>query len=127
MANIICVCEDYPSTRLLVVDLLESEGFRVAAFPNGDSAFAYLERHAEDVGLLWTDLRMPGRLDGIALAHEVAERWPWIRIVVASGAEEDAARVPAGARFLLKPWRAADLLGHARSDPRLVPETKARP
>jgi CheY-like chemotaxis protein len=113
--NTICVCEDYPSTLLLVVDLLEREGFEVAAFPNADRGLSYLEGHASSVRMLLTDVRMPGNIDGLALARITAEKWPWIRIVIASGVGEDGVPRPDGAILLPKPWRSADLIAQVHA------------
>ena len=61
------------------------------------------------VRLLFTDIQMPGCLDGMDLAREVHARWPHVRLVIASGQRKPArAEIPDG-RFIRKPYRAAEL------------------
>jgi two-component system, response regulator PdtaR len=66
-----------------------------------------------DVRLLFTDIQMPGDLDGMDLAREVHQRWPRILLVITSGQEKPAeTEIPDHGRFVAKPYRAAELLGH---------------
>ena len=65
--------------------------------------------------LLFTDVQMPGKLDGFALAHAVAEAWPHISIVVASGhVRPSPGSMPDKARFIGKPFSAELVRNHLR-------------
>ena len=63
-----------------------------------------------DVRLLFTDVQMPGALDGMDLAREVHARWPRVLLVITSGRiRPSQAEIPDDGRFLSKPYRAAQL------------------
>lgn len=88
-------------------DMLRDAGFRPLEAMNVDAAIIQLEKHQADVLLLFTDVQMPGGRDGFDLAREVAERWPSIRILVASGRMmPEAGQLPDGAVFIQKPFSA---------------------
>ncbi|MEA1834783.1 response regulator [Methylobacterium durans] len=110
MSATVLVVEDESMVRTVAVDMLEEAGFPVLQAATADAAWAILER-AEEIGVLFTDVDMPGSMDGLALASRVAERWPHIRLVVTSGRVglRDA-DMPDDGRFLLKPYRQAQLL-----------------
>lgn len=101
--------------RMVAVDMLEDAGFAVLEAPTADAAWALLER-APRVDLLFTDIDMPGSMDGLALAGRVAERWPHIGLVVTSGRfglrDDD---LPDDGRFLPKPYRQTQLLETIRA------------
>jgi two-component system, response regulator PdtaR len=80
----ILIVEDEGLVRLLGVDTFVDAGFRVIEAINGDVALGLLEADS-DVQLLFTDVSMPGKMDGLALAREVHDRWPHIGIMVVSG------------------------------------------
>ena len=73
---------------------------------------------ADEVDVLFTDIRMPGPMNGLELAHRVRERWPWISVVIVSGNFFGTAdELPEGARFLPKPYdmqRVVDLIHELR-------------
>lgn len=110
MPAAVLVVEDENMVRMVAVDMLQDAGFPVVQAATADAAWAILER-AEEIGVLFTDIDMPGSMDGLALASRVAERWPHIRLVVTSGriGLRDA-DMPDDGRFLLKPYRQAQLL-----------------
>jgi CheY-like chemotaxis protein len=91
---------------------------------DADEAIALLADHPK-IRLIVTDIRMPGSMDGIRLAHHVRNRWPPVKIIVASGRlETELSELPSGSVFLAKPfehgtlWQAATQLlkgGGARS------------
>jgi CheY-like chemotaxis protein len=93
------VAEDVPLVRMEMADMLRDAGFEVDEVNDAAGALAYLEQRG-GVTLLFTDIRMPGEMDGVGLAHEVARRWPGTRIIICSGAKRPApAEIPAGALF----------------------------
>jgi CheY-like chemotaxis protein len=109
-----CVVEDEFLLRLDAMLLLEEAGFEVKEFAGADAALAYLDRHAEHVIFLFTDVGLPGHLNGLSLAEVATDRWPWIKIVITSGSVskiED--RIPRGSAFMRKPWKPAEVLASA--------------
>lgn len=98
------IVEDEPLIRMCAVDFAEEAGY--AALEAGDSAeaLAILER-GENVEILFTDITLPGGMDGISLSQVVAERWPGVRIMLASGALSGLpADIAPGAFRLPKPY-----------------------
>ena len=65
--------------------ILEDAGFRCHEAMDGDTAIVLLEEQADNTILLFSDVEMPGSINGFALARHVAQHWPWIEIVIASG------------------------------------------
>ncbi|WP_342778220.1 response regulator [Mesorhizobium norvegicum] len=86
MAPSICVLvvEDEPLIRMDIVDFLLGEGFEVLEAANADEAIDLLEANAQ-IQIMFTDIDMPGSMDGIKLAAAVRDRWPPVRIVATSG------------------------------------------
>ena len=110
-ATHVLVVEDECLIRMMVVDMLEEAGYVVSEAPHADAAWAILERYQDDIGVLFTDIDMPGSMDGFVLAGRVATAWPRIGLVVTSGGRRMADReVPDSGRFLSKPYRPADLM-----------------
>jgi len=83
-AAVVLVVDDEELLRLHAADLLEEEGFEVIEAPNAEAALQVLASRP-DVRLLFTDIHMPGPLDGMDLARRVHERWPHVLLVVTSG------------------------------------------
>lgn len=107
----VLVVEDEGLVRMMVVDLLEEAGFAVTEAPHADAAWAILERRQDDIRVLFTDIDMPGSMDGFVLAGRVADAWPHIGLVMTSGRRRMADReMPDAGRFLSKPYRSADLV-----------------
>ncbi len=108
---LILVVEDEELLRLHAADLLEEHGFRVVEARNAAAALKVLESR-DDVRLLFTDIQMPGALDGMDLAREVHQRGPGVLLVITSGQKKPTeAEIPDHGRFVAKPYRAAELLG----------------
>ena len=100
----VLVVEDEPITRMEVVDQLEEAGFKVFQAANADLAIKIIETNPP-IRVLFTDIDMPGSMDGLKLAAAVRDRWPPIRIVVTSGHRKiDAGALPPEARFFSKPY-----------------------
>jgi len=99
----VLIVEDEMILRMRAVDIVEDAGFRPVEAVNADEAISILESRS-DISLLFTDIQMPGSMDGLKLAHAVHERWPSIKIILVSGQVKpsDAER-PADSRFFGKP------------------------
>src|ERR1700733_13275044 len=82
----ILIVEDEPLIRMGVVSQLEDAGFLIYEARNADEAICRLEEHAE-IRLVFTDINMPGSIDGLRLAHYARGRWPPVKIIVTSGQE----------------------------------------
>jgi CheY-like chemotaxis protein len=110
---LILVVEDEPIVREMVCMDLADAGFEVLEAATGDEALALLKERwdGEDaVGLLFTDIRMPGSLDGWDLAEKARDMAPNLGVVYASGHVTDPERSVPGSIFLRKPYRTAILL-----------------
>src|ERR1700741_3194759 len=99
----VLVVEDEMILRMRAVALVEDAGFCPVEAVNADEAIAVLESRS-DISLLFTDIQMPGSMDGLKLAHAVHSRWPDIGIILVSGhvKPSDAER-PTDSRFFSKP------------------------
>lgn len=105
----ILIVEDEPLVRLCAVEVLEDAGYQVIEAASADEAIAILESR-RDIRVIFTDIHMPGSMDGLKLAHAVRHRWPPIKIIVTSGREKIASEdLPEGGRFFAKPYDPAKL------------------
>jgi DNA-binding NtrC family response regulator len=99
----VLVVEDELLLRMRAVDIVEDAGFTPLEAVNADDALALLESRS-DINLLFTDIQMPGTMNGLKLAHAVHERWPSIKIILVSGqVTPNEADRPANSRFFEKP------------------------
>ncbi|MCF7701601.1 response regulator [Loktanella sp. M215] len=111
----VLVVEDEPLIRMEAVDMIEDAGFRVYDVGSADAAVVLLERH-DDIGILFTDINMPGSMDGLQLATCVKDRWPSVGIVIASGIiDYKEMELPKGASIFPKPYP-TDKIAKALSD-----------
>lgn len=107
----ILVVEDNNSVRKLVDRQLSDLGYQVAAAANAEEALAVMEREAQ-FDLVFSDVVMPGRMNGIKLAEEIEKRWPAVRVLLTSGFPEAALGRSNNHRHLNilgKPYRVRDL------------------
>ena len=101
---IVLVVEDEPLLRILAVDFIEDAGFEVVEAVNADEAVAILEART-DIRIVFTDIDMPGSMDGMKLAAAVRDRWPPIEIIIVSGHKRHFdVTLPARAVFYPKPY-----------------------
>jgi two-component system, response regulator PdtaR len=109
--RVVLIVEDEFLIRMDAVDMVRAAGFDVIEAENADEAILILERRF-DITVVFTDVQMPGSMDGLKLAAAIRGRWPPIRIVATSGlrnvGKED---LPSGSRFLSKPYSAAQITG----------------
>jgi two-component system, response regulator PdtaR len=107
--SVVLVVEDDPLIRMVAVDLVADLGFPVCEAGGADEALGALESR-RDVFALFTDVNMPGTMDGLELAHLVRQRWPSLGLIVTSGrAPPPSVEMPRGSVFLPKPYSGAQL------------------
>jgi two-component sensor histidine kinase/CheY-like chemotaxis protein len=111
----VLVVEDEMVLRMRAVDIVEDAGFTPVEAVNADEAIAILESRS-DIDLLFTDIQMPGSMDGLKLAHAVHDRWPSIKIILVSGQVKpsDAER-PADSRFFGKPLGVGQMINELQA------------
>jgi two-component system, response regulator PdtaR len=103
---VVLVVEDEPLLRELAAELVEEAGFAALEAGNAGEALALLDSRP-DIALLFTDINMPGAMDGLKLARAVRDRWPAIGILVVSGQIRlRRSDLPSGSCFIAKPYRA---------------------
>lgn len=119
------VVDDDAFIRMDALDILEDVGFETLEATDADAALVLLRERHPDLSVLFTDVQMPGELDGFALARHAAGHWPHIRIVVASGqATPGPDDLPDGAHFIAKPFSARIVHDHLRD---MLPEGRKPP
>lgn len=107
----VLVVEDDPLVRLDVALAMSDAGFAVIEVPNADEALDILETR-DTVGVVFTDVEMPGRLDGLKLAAIIAERWPHIPVLVTSGHRKGESIEPG--HFFPKPYDSREVISTVR-------------
>jgi two-component system, response regulator PdtaR len=113
MTSGVLIVEDEFLLRMDAVDFMGGYGFIMYEAGNADEAIVLLELH-HDIRAVFTDINMPGSMDGLKLAHYVQGRWPPIKLIITSGqARPLADDMPTGSWFVAKPYQiekvAADL------------------
>src|SRR6202044_3580365 len=98
----VLIVEDEAIVRDLVAEELEDAGFTVVIAANADHAISILENRL-DIRLVFTDIDMPGSMDGLKLAALVRDRWPPIHIIITTGKARPL-EIPANALFIPKPY-----------------------
>jgi CheY-like chemotaxis protein len=99
----VLVVEDEMVLRMRAVDIVEDAGFAAVEAVNADEALSILESRS-DISLLFSDIQMPGSIDGLTLAQAVHRRWPHIKIILVSGQVKlSDIDKPANSRFFGKP------------------------
>ncbi len=108
------IVEDDPDLRELSAALMEETDLRVVECVDAEAAMTFLAHEGQDVALVFSDIRLPGELDGVDLARRVKALWPHIAVVVTSGFElRRPERLPDNVTFMPKPWLALDVLMQA--------------
>lgn len=106
----ILIVEDEGLVRMMAVDMLEDAGFTVVEAASADEAWEILESR-DDISVLFTDIEIPGSMNGFALAGRVAERWPHVRLVLTSGrCRPSPGAVPDHGKFVPKPYQVDHVL-----------------
>jgi CheY-like chemotaxis protein len=111
---VVLIVEDEILLRMNAAEMIGDSGFDVVEAPNADEAIKILEARP-DIHAVFTDIQMPGSMDGLRLARFVRRRWPPIQIVATSGfVKVGADDLPAGSRFLPKPYRSEQIVATLR-------------
>jgi CheY-like chemotaxis protein len=101
---LVLVVEDEPLVRMSAVALIEDAGFDTVEAASADEAIRILEARS-DIRIVFTDINLPGDMNGLRLSEFIRDRWPPVELVLTSGRarlrEED---LPRRARFLAKPY-----------------------
>src|ERR1700743_1321063 len=115
MQPTVLIVEDEFLVRMDAVDMIRSLGFEVVEVENADDAIRVLEERP-DITVVFTDIQMPGSMDGLKLAAAIRGRWPPIKIVATSGlskiSEDD---LPLGSRFVHKPYNQSQIAAALRA------------
>jgi two-component sensor histidine kinase/ActR/RegA family two-component response regulator len=108
----VLIVEDEMVLRMRAVDIVEDAGFNPVEAINADEAMTILESRS-DISLLFTDIQMPGTMDGLKLAHAVHDRWPGIKIILVSGQIKPSdSEKPEDSRFFGKPIGVQQMVAH---------------
>src|SRR4051794_32768477 len=111
----VLVVEDEMILRMRAVDIVHDAGFNPVEAINADEAISILESRS-DISLLFTDIQMPGSMDGLKLAHAVHDRWPNIKIILVSGqVRPSEAERPENSRFIGKPLGVDAMIGELQA------------
>jgi len=115
MADTILLVEDQTLVRMAISQYLEECGYSVLESEDADQALELLQSHPE-IDVVFTDVRIPGSIDGLGLAKWVIENRPRIVVMVASGhtAQEVLAKELCGAKAFSKPYKFEEVTNHIR-------------
>jgi len=108
---LILVVDDDVLERMGASYMFSDAGYRVLEAGSADAAMRFFETNA-DIKLLFTDVSMPGTINGADLARQVAERWPSVGIIMTSG-RPFPIDLPPMVRFHAKPYEPRDVLRDA--------------
>jgi two-component system, response regulator PdtaR len=110
--QVILIVEDEALIRMHAADMIRDLGFEVIEAASADQAISILES-ISNVTVLFTDVQMPGSMDGLRLLAVVRKRWPPVALLVTSGrSRPNGADLPDNAHFLPKPYMLRDLKTH---------------
>jgi CheY-like chemotaxis protein len=112
---VVLLVEDDELTRAVAAGAFDDAGFVVLEAADAAEALSILGVSGSKVQALFTDIEMPGGMNGMFLALRVRQRWPWIRLAATSGrVRPSAAAMPHRARFFPKPYEIERVVGHFR-------------
>jgi two-component system, response regulator PdtaR len=100
----VLVVEDEFLLMMSITEDLIAEGYDVLTASNAGRAIKILESR-NDIETIFTDIEMPGSMDGLKLAKAVRNRWPPVNIVITSGKKRPCqSEMPKNSRFVAKPY-----------------------
>jgi len=104
ISPVVLVIEDEPLQRMMAIDLVEEAGFEAIGAADAEEAVRILEARS-DIRIVFTDIDMPGSIDGMMLAAAIRDRWPPIEIIITSGhIREEEVVLPVRGVFFPKPY-----------------------
>ena len=107
---LVLIVEDEPLLRLHAVSLIEDAGFATVQAASADEAIALLETEGS-IRIVFTDIDLPGGMDGMRLAAAIRDRWPPVELILTSGhIKVDPADLPERGHFFSKPYDAGQLI-----------------
>jgi DNA-binding NtrC family response regulator len=110
----ILIVEDDAELRALIVLLFGESDLEIVECDNAEAALATMLMRGRDVVMIFSDVRLPGAMDGLDLAREAKVRWPHLTVVLTSGNVGDRLHaLPAGVLYTPKPWQASEVLALA--------------
>ncbi len=109
---LVLVVDDDVLERMGASFMFSDAGYQVIEAGDADAALRFFETNA-DIRLLFTDVSMPGSINGSDLARQVTERWPLVGVIMTSGRPFPTG-LPPSVRFHSKPYEPVDVLRHAR-------------
>ena len=108
---VVLIVEDEFLIRMYAAEMIEAVGYDVIEAINADHAIAILESR-RDIRVVFTDLNLPGSMDGVKLAHAVRHRWPPVHIIATSAYHPNVIdQLPTGSVFLPKPYSERKIVG----------------
>ena len=111
----VLIVEDEFLLRMEAAEFMKDCGFAVYEASNADDAIALLELHG-DIRAVFTDIHMPGSMDGLKLAHYVRGRWPPVQLIITSGhAKPRAEDMPIGSGYVGKPYQLDEVADSLRA------------
>jgi len=112
---VVLLVEDEALIRMCAGEALADAGFTVTEAGHAHEAIEILERDHDAIRVVFTDVQMPGTVNGVGLAHHVRHHWPRIGLLIVSAQPRPAlGELPAGARFLGKPYKLDHAVRHVR-------------
>lgn len=109
-STVVLVVEDEPLLLMNAAAILEDAGCIVLEAASADAAIAIIEGRA-DIDVVFTDIEMPGSMDGMRLARAIRDRWPPIKLIVTSGrVSVSEGDLPEGVPFFAKPYQERQLI-----------------
>jgi two-component system, response regulator PdtaR len=106
----VLVVEDEFFNRCHAVELVEAAGYRAVEASNADEAIAILEAR-KDIRVVFTDINMPGSMNGLKLARAIRDRWPPIELILTSGHfDVPESDIPERGLFFSKPYRDEEIV-----------------
>jgi two-component system, response regulator PdtaR len=112
-APVVLVVEDDPLLRALTVEYFGDAGLVVIEADDARWAISILESNAQFIQVLFTDIVLPGAIDGVSLASSARQRWPWVAVAMTSG-KTAPWNLPDGVRFFPKPFTTDQVVEHIR-------------
>jgi DNA-binding NtrC family response regulator len=107
----VLIVEDDSELRGLIVMLFEDSGMEIVECDSAESALATMLLRGRDVVMIFSDVRLPGAMDGLDLAREAKARWPHLTVALTSGNPGHRLQaLPEGVTYMPKPWQADEVL-----------------